>query len=131
MLIFSRKEGNMKLRLKDGREFAVLDGTVSKAIRMELDSLEGIEDARKALTKENLSLFQFTDDAGQVYGEYEHCVLYSVSYEETEEGKFLAEFRLRELPEMELRLDALEERQKAQDGAIEKLTDMLGGNDGI
>ncbi len=129
MLIFSGKEGNMKLRLKDGREFAVLDGTTSKVIRMELDSLEGIEDARKVLTKENLAEFQCTDDAGKVDGEYGHCVLETVSYNETDAGKFLAEFRLRELTEMELRLDALEEGQETQNGAIEELAAMLGGGE--
>ncbi|MCI8337932.1 MAG: hypothetical protein HFH62_04490 [Lachnospiraceae bacterium] len=118
----------MKLKLKDGMEYPVLDDSTDAVIKMELASLEGIEDVRKSLTKGNLAAFAFTSAEGEVYGEYEYHVLVDVSYRE-EVGKYLANFALRELSEIELRLDALEEGQETQDGAIEELAGMMGGGE--
>ena len=118
----------MKLKLKDGTEYSVLDGSTDALVRMELASLEEIEAVRKSLAKGNLAAFAFTDDAGKAYGEYGHYVLASVSYR-VEDGKYLADFALRQLSEVELRLDALEEGQETQDGAIEELAGMMGGGE--
>lgn len=118
----------MNLKLKDGTEYPVLDSSTATEIRMELESLEEMETVRKALTKNNLSSFAFTSAEGEVYGEYEHHVPVNVSYRE-EAGKYLANFALRELSDVELRLDALEEGQETQDGAIEELAGMMGGGE--
>lgn len=117
---FGGKEEAMNLRLKDGTEYPVLDSSTATLVEMELKSLEEIEDVRKALTKDNLAAFAFTNDAGKAYGEYGHYVLASVSYR-VEDGKYLADYSLRVLSGLELRLDALEEGQETQDGAIEEL----------
>ena len=120
--------GNMNLRLKDGTEYPVFDSSTDALVRMELESLEEVEDIRKSLTKDNLAAFEYTDDAGKAYGKYGHHVVASVSYR-VEDGKYLADFTLRELSEIELRLDALEEGQETQDGAIEELAGMMGGGE--
>ncbi len=128
MLLGSGKEGTMKLRLKDGTAYPVLEGSTAALVKMELGSLEEVEDVRKALTKGNLAAFAFTSDAGEAYGEYECHVLAHVSYRE-EAGRYLADFALRELSDVELRLDALEVGQETQDGAIEELAGMMGGGE--
>lgn len=116
----------MKLVLKDGTEIAVLDSTTSTVIRTEKESVEEIETVRKVLSKENLTSFRYTDDAGNVYGKYENFVLENVSYTE-QDGKYLAEYTIRQLSDVELRLDALETGQETQDGAIEELASIIGG----
>ena len=95
----------MNLRLKDGTEYPVFDSSTDALVRMELESLEEVEDIRKSLTKDNLAAFEYTDDAGKAYGKYGHHVVASVS------------------------LDALEEGQETQDGAIEELAGMMGGGE--
>ena len=55
-------------------------------------------------------------------------MLAHVSYRE-EAGRYLADFALRVLSDLELRLDALEEGQETQDGAIEELAGMMGGGE--
>ena len=124
----SGKEGLMKLKLKDGTEHPVLDSSTDALVRMGLASLEEMEAVRRSLTKDNLAAFSFTDDAGEAYGEYGHHVLAGVSYW-VEDGKYLADFALRKLSEVELRLDAMEEGQETQDGAIEELAGMMGGGE--
>lgn len=118
----------MNLKLKDGTEYPVLDSSTATLVKMELKTLEEIEDVRKSLTKDNLAAYAFINAEGEVYGEYEHHVLVDVSYRE-EAGKYLANFALRELSDVELRLDALEEGQETQDGAIEELAGMMGGGE--
>ena len=125
---FGGKEEAMNLRLKDGTEYPVLDSSTATLVEMELKSLEEIEDVRKALTKDNLAAFAFTSDAGEAYGEYGNHVLAGVSYR-VEDGKYLADFALWQLSEVELRLDAMEEGQETQDGAIEELVGMMGGGE--
>ncbi len=118
----------MKLKLKDETMLDVLDSSTATLIKMKFDSLEGMDAARIVLTKKNLASFQFTDEDGKVYGEFENHLLVNVSYRE-EAGKYLADFALRELSDTELRLDALEAGQETQAGAIEELAALVGGGE--
>lgn len=116
----------MKLKLKDGREIKVLDSTLPTIICMECDSVTEIEEVREMLTKENLSDFLYLDDEGKIYGEYKHYILENVSYMK-QDGIYHCKYHIRQLSDTEIRLDDLEQGQETQNGAIEELASIVGG----
>ena len=69
------------------------------------------------LTPENLKSVQVVNRDGTTVGNYSDLVLVSETSEE-KDGKIETSFNLREKTDVEKRLDALEEGQEVQDGAI-------------
>lgn len=85
-----------------------------------------------AITPDNLRHIEFSMDGGEPHGIYDNLALIEPpTRQDTEDGKVLVTIRLREKTDLELRVDALEESQATQDGAIEDLglavSDMMEG----
>lgn len=70
------------------------------------------------MTEENLSEVQVRNGAGLTVGRYTDLVLVSETSVVQEDGTISTSFRLREKDRMEKRMDAMEEGQTVQDGAI-------------
>ena len=86
------------------------------------------------LTEDNLSSVQIQTGAGLTVGTYTDLVLVSETSTVSADGSVLTSYRLREKTDEEKRLDALEEGQAVQDGAISDLgsatsalADQIGG----
>lgn len=86
------------------------------------------------LTPENLSAVQVKNSDGTVVGNYTDLVLVSETSIMATDGSVLTTYNLREKTAEEKRLDALEEGQAVQDGAIgdlgavtSTLADQMGG----
>ena len=121
------------IKLADGTQYLIEDCA-------SLDHIEHIAateaDALAVCTKltpENLTHVEFaTAPDDEPHGIYENLVLNAAPIrQDTEDGKVLVVISLREKTELELRVDALEESQATQDGAIEDLglavSDMVEG----
>lgn len=111
------------IKLADGTQIPIEDGA-------SLDRVEHIaKDETAALavgaafTPENLTHVEFsTDPEDEPHGVYENLALIEPpTRQDTEDGKVLVTIRLRGKTDLELRVDALEESQAVQDGAIEDL----------
>ena len=86
------------------------------------------------LTEDNLSSVQIQTGAGLTVGTYTDLVLVSETSTVSPDGTVLTSYHLREKTYEEKRLDALEEGQTVQDGAISDLgsatsalADQIGG----
>lgn len=86
------------------------------------------------LTEDNLSSVQIQTGAGLTVGTYTDLVLVSETSTVSPDGTVLTSYHLREKTDEEKRLDALEEGQTVQDGAISDLgsatsalADQIGG----
>ena len=111
------------IKLADGAQYLIEDGA-------SLDHIEHIAADEAAalavctkLTPENLAHVEFaTAPDDEPHGVYENLALIEPpTRRDTEDGKVLVTIRLREKTDLELRVDALEESQATQDGAIEDL----------
>lgn len=71
-----------------------------------------------AMTEENLKSVQIQNSDGLILANYADLILVSETSAIQADGKILTSFRLREKTEVEKRLDALEDGQEVQDGAI-------------
>ena len=72
--------------------------------------------------------FTLNDDDGTVVEEYKHVAFVSASNIPNEDGNdTLVVLTFRKKTELEIRVDALEEGQETQDGAIEELASIIGG----
>ena len=72
--------------------------------------------------------FTLNDDDGTVVEEYKHMAFVSVANIPDEEGNdTLVVVTFRKKNELEIRVEALEEGQEVQDGAIEELASIVGG----
>lgn len=85
-----------------------------------------------AVTGENIAHVEFwAEDAEQPYGVYDDLALNAPPTRHDDNGAVVVTISLREKTDIEKRLDALEESQEIQDGAIEDigmvLSDMAEG----
>lgn len=117
----------MILILKDSTEINVLDESTVYNLIVNCSTIEEVDAITKSLsTKGNLDSFKFTAENGDTYGEYEHFVYVSSSYTEEDEI-YKATFVIRKKTDTEIRLDALENEQELQNGAIDELASIVGG----
>lgn len=98
-----------------------------------LDSMEVVSESRMGMaavwgemTEDNLSEVQIRNGAGLTAGRYTDLVLVSETSVVQGDGTILTSFRLREKTDIEKRIDALEEGQEVQDGAIIDVAQILG-----
>lgn len=98
-----------------------------------LDSMEVVSESRMRMaavwgemTEDNLSEVQIRNGAGLTAGRYTDLVLVSETSVVRKDGTILTSFRLREKTDIEKRIDALEEGQEVQDGAIIDVAQILG-----
>lgn len=117
----------MILVLKDNTEIAVLDESTTSNIIVDCASIEEVDAITQSLkTTGNLDNFAFKADNGDTYAEYENFAYVSTSYSE-ENGIYHATFNIRKKTDTEIRLDALESEQELQNGAIDELANIVGG----
>lgn len=132
MLENQRKGEFMKdtLVLQNGVEIALEAGAGLGALRVYSTSREGMVSTWQQLTENNLQSVQIRNSAGLVVGTYKNLVLVSETSVTAFNGGVETVFCLREKTIEELRLDALEEGQDVQNGAIDDLgavTSVLAG----
>lgn len=119
----------MKLKLTGINEtFKVTDATIADTLVLEFSAIWDVDSFREKLTDESLKHFEFLDNADTVAGKYDNYAFTGdVSYS-VNDGIYTAKYFLRKKTETEIRLDALEAGQELQDGAIDELAQIAGGN---
>ncbi|WP_347025239.1 hypothetical protein, partial [Hungatella hathewayi] len=80
----------------------------------------------EVLTPDNLAAVQIKNGDGIVIGNYTDLVLASETSTVSADGAVLTTYSLREKTDIEKRLDAVEEGQAVQDGAIGDLGEAVG-----
>ena len=111
------------IKLADSTQIAIEDGAsldrIEHIAATEADALA----VGAAFTPANLTHVEFaTAPDDEPHGVYDNLALISApTRQDIEDGKVLVTIRLREKTDLELRVDALEESQATQDGAIEDL----------
>lgn len=118
---------NIRIKLKNVNDLInVEEVSRPELIKIKATSIEAVDNVRELLTKDNLSEIQFLTETGDVLSIYNHYEHEKVEY--TKEGEYYyASFYNRKLSDIEVRLDALESGQDTQDGAIEELAGIIGG----
>lgn len=120
------------IKLHDGTEITIEDGaSLDKIIHIAENEADATA-VCAAVTTENLRHVEFYNEgAEQPYGVYDDLTLNAPPTRYDENGAVVVTISLREKTDIELRLDALEESQEIQDGAIEDigaaLSDMAEG----
>ena len=111
--------------LKDNTKIQIEEGaSLDHIVHIAEDETAAV-DVCAALTPQNVESVTFIHEyegEEQVVGEYTDLILMAAPVrQDTEDEKVSVTFGLREKTSVELRLDALEEGQAVQDGAIEDL----------
>lgn len=116
----------MKIILKNLENLSINDGSTDVRILAIFPTVYDMDGFREKLTSENLSEFQFATNSGDVVGNYKNYELSHVEYRYIN-GEYEATFYLEKISDTELRIRSLESGQEVQDGAIEELAEMAGG----
>lgn len=112
-----------KLILKDGSTIELEAGASLTVLQVICQSADDVILLWKRLTQENLQEVTVKNGADLIVGVYSEMVLIEphIQATEQEDGTVKVLFGLREKTAEEKRLDALEEGQATQDGAIKDL----------
>lgn len=123
-----------KMILKDNTTIELEAGSSLANIQVAAADRADMVEIWGKLTEDNLSSVQIQTGAGLTVGTYTDLVLVSETSTVSPDGSVLTSYRLREKTDEEKRLDALEEGQAVQDGAISDLgsatsalADQIGG----
>lgn len=110
-----------KLKFVDGTIIDIEDGaTLSNVMHIATNEANALFVCGK-VTPENVTSLQFLHGEA-VTGDYQNVVIAApTTREDGEEGVVIIRMHFREKTELELRVDALEESQDVQDGAIEDI----------
>ena len=110
------------MKLADKTQITIEDGASLERI-IHISATEADATAVcAAVTAENIAHVEFfNEDAEQPYGVYDDLALNAPPTRHDEDGAVVVTISLREKTDLEKRLDALEESQKIQDGAIEDI----------
>lgn len=117
------------LVLKNETVIELESGASLGALKVLSASRESMLATWQQLTRENLSEVQVKTGEGLTVGSYTDLVLVSETSVVNADGSVLTAYCLREKTEEERRLDALEEGQEIQDGAIEELAELAAGGE--
>lgn len=115
-----------KIILSNGYEIEIESGAILSDVRIISGTKYDMLDTWDVLTQENLSSVRVVNGDGLTVGTYSDLILVSETSVE-KEGKIETSFNLREKTETEKRLDALENGQEVQDGAISDLGVAVSG----
>lgn len=120
------------IKLFDGTQVTIEDGASLDHIIHTSATEADATAVCAAITTENLSHVEFYNEgAEQPYGVYDDLAINAPPTRHDEENGIIVTISLREKTDLEKRLDALEESQEVQDGAIEDigmvLSDMAEG----
>lgn len=110
-----------KLILKDGTTIELEAGASLGAVRVTAESRQAMTEQWAKLTQENLKKVTIQNGEGLTVGTYEGLLLVSETSVVDSDGSVLTTYNLREKTDTERRLEALEEGQEIQDGAISDL----------
>lgn len=123
-----------KMILKDNTTIELEAGAYLQNIQVVAADRAGMVATWEKMTADNLSSVQIQTGDGLTVGTYTDLVLVSETSTVSPDGSVLTSYRLREKTDEEKRLDALEEGQTVQDGAISDLgsatsalADQIGG----
>lgn len=110
-----------KLRFMDGAEVDIEDGaTLSEVTHIATNEANAMFVCNK-VTAENVEHLEFLHGE-LITGSYDHVIIAApTTREDGENGSVIVRMHFREKTDVELRLDALEESQEVQDGAIEDI----------
>ena len=120
-----------KLKFVDGTIIDIEDGaTLSDVTHIASNEANAMYVCGK-VTPENVSTLQFLH-GDAVTGDYQNVIIAApTTREDGENGAVIVRMHFREKTDLEIRVDALEESQEVQDGAIEDigavLSDMAEG----
>ena len=120
-----------KLKFMDGTIIDIEDGaSLSEVTHIASNEANALYVCGK-VTAENVSTLQFLHGEA-VTGDYQNVVIAApTTREDGEDGAVIVRMHFREKTDLEIRVDALEESQQIQDGAIEDigtvLSDMMEG----
>lgn len=109
------------LVLKDGTEIELEAGASLGRMQVAAVGRAAMLETWNKLTEENLERVQVKTGEGLTVGNYQDLILVSERSVVAADGSVLTEYQLCEKTAEEKRLDALEEGQAVQDGAIEDL----------
>ena len=109
------------LILKDGTTIELESGASLQSMVVLYESKEAMLDDWEMMSEDNLSEVQVKNGAGLVVGRYEGLILDHETSVEGADSTVTTTYSLREKTHVERRLDALEEGQAVQDGAISDL----------
>lgn len=110
-----------KLILKDGTTIELESGSSLDAIKAATENRETMLKQWEMLTPENLKEVKIQNGDGLTIGIYKELVLLSETSVVASDGSVLTTYSLREKTDTERRLEALEEGQEIQNGAISDL----------
>ncbi|HJC47018.1 MAG TPA: hypothetical protein IAA04_03080 [Candidatus Lachnoclostridium pullistercoris] len=123
-----------KMILKDNTTIELEAGAYLSNIQVVAADRAGMMAIWEKMTADNLSSVQIQMGDGLTIGTYTDLVLVSETSTVSPDGTVLTSYHLREKTDEEKRLDALEEGQTVQDGAISDLgsatsalADQIGG----
>lgn len=110
------------IKFADGTQVTIEDGaSLDRIIHISATEADATA-VCAAVTAENIAHVEFwTEDAEQPYGVYDDLALNAPPTRHDEAGTVVVTISLREKTDTEKRLDALEESQEIQDGAIEDI----------
>lgn len=109
------------LVLKDGTEIELETGASISAVQVAVPDRSAMLETWNKFTEENLKQVQVKTGDGLTVGNYQELILVSERSVVAADGSVLTTYQFREKTAEEKRLDALEEGQAVQDGAIEDL----------
>lgn len=116
-----------KIIFADKTELEIKEGASLEAVTVQVDAFADLQGVADALMKAgNLKTVQFKH-GDEVNGEYTDLTRDGMLFTGVDlvDGKVEATFSLREKTELEKRLDAIEEGQSIQDGAIADLGEVV------
>ncbi len=116
-----------KIIFADKTELEIKEGASLEAVTVQVDTFADLQGVADSLMKAgNLKTVQFKH-GGEVNGEYTDLTREGMLFTGVDlvDGKVEATFWLREKTELEKRLDAIEEGQSIQDGAIADLGEVV------
>lgn len=114
------------IKLTDGTQITIEDGASLGRIIHISDTEADATAICAAVTAENIAHVEFYNGgAEQPYGVYDDLALNAPPTRHDESGAVVVAISLREKTDLEKRVDALEESQATQDGAIEDIGTVL------
>lgn len=114
-----------KLILKDLTEMELETGASLSQLGVKFPDKAAMTATWDKLTPDNLSSVQIENGDGLTVGNYTGLILVSETSTIQPDGSILTSFHIREKNEIEKRLDAVEEGQNVQDGAIMDVAEVL------
>lgn len=115
-----------KLVLNNGVEIELEAGASLSNIRIKSSDRSAMLSVWEQLTPYNLSMVQIRNGEGLTIGTYTDLLLISETSKIDLLGEVITTYTLSEKTDEEKRLDALEEGQQVQDGAINDVAELAG-----